>query len=75
MVPNLFILLMKNSDYTSYFKKVDETLMKVDQETLDKLVKAILDCRERGNSIYIFGNGGSAATASHVTGDFLKGIS
>ena len=34
-----------------------------------------MTCREKGNTVYIFGNGGSAATASHVTGDFLKGIS
>ncbi len=66
---------MKNSDYTAYFDKVAETLQKVDQQVLDNLVKVILDCRDRGNTIYIFGNGGSAATASHVAGDFLKGIS
>ena len=66
---------MKNSDYTAYFDKVAETLKKLDQSVLDNLVKVILDCRERGNTIYIFGNGGSAATASHVAGDFLKGIS
>ena len=66
---------MKKSDYTAYFDKVAETLKKLDQSVLDNLVKVILDCRERGNTIYIFGNGGSAATASHVAGDFLKGIS
>ncbi|MFO7655635.1 MAG: SIS domain-containing protein [Bacteroidales bacterium] len=66
---------MKNSDYTSYFNKVADTLKKIDQGTLDKMVQAIFDCRENGNTIYIFGNGGSAATASHVAGDFMKGIS
>lgn len=74
-VQNLFILPMKNSDYTAYFNKVADTLNKLDQDILNNLVKVILDCRDRGNSIYIFGNGGSAATASHVAGDFLKGIS
>ena len=66
---------MKKSDYTAYFDKVAETLKKLDQSVLNNLVKVILDCRNRGNTIYIFGNGGSAATASHVAGDFLKGIS
>lgn len=66
---------MKNSDYTIYFNKVADTLKKVDQEALDRLVKIIFECRDRGNTVYIFGNGGSAATASHVAGDFLKGIS
>ncbi len=74
-VQNLFILPMKNSDYTAYFDKVAETLKKVDQDVLEDLVKIIFECRDRGNTIYIFGNGGSAATASHVAGDFLKGIS
>ncbi|MBN2213037.1 MAG: SIS domain-containing protein [Bacteroidales bacterium] len=66
---------MKNSDYTAYFDKVAATLKKIDQDILEKLVKVILECRDRGNTIYIFGNGGSAATASHVAGDFMKGIS
>jgi D-sedoheptulose 7-phosphate isomerase len=66
---------MKNSDYTAYFDKVATTLKKIDQDVLNRLVKVIMDCRERGNTIYIFGNGGSAATASHVAGDFMKGIS
>jgi D-sedoheptulose 7-phosphate isomerase len=74
-VQNLFILPMKNSDYTAYFEQVSETLKKLDQNVLDNLVKIILECRDRGNTIYIFGNGGSAATASHIAGDFLKGIS
>ena len=74
-VQNLFILPMKNSDYTAYFDKVAATLKKIDQDVLENLVRVILDCRDRGNTVYIFGNGGSAATASHVAGDFLKGIS
>jgi D-sedoheptulose 7-phosphate isomerase len=74
-VQNLFILPMKNSDYTAYFEQVSETLKKLDQNVLENLVKIILECRDRGNTIYIFGNGGSAATASHIAGDFLKGIS
>jgi D-sedoheptulose 7-phosphate isomerase len=38
-------------------------------------VETLLQTRDNENTIFIFGNGGSAATASHVTGDFLKGIS
>ena len=68
-------MAMNNFDYTTYFDKVAETLKKVDQNALNKLVQVIFDCRDRGNTIYVFGNGGSAATASHVAGDFLKGIS
>ncbi len=35
----------------------------------------ILSSFENGTKIYIFGNGGSAATASHFANDFNKGIS
>jgi|SRR5512133_1693658 D-sedoheptulose 7-phosphate isomerase len=66
---------MKNSDLNTYFDKVSETLKQLDTSAIIKLVDRLLTARERGNHIFIFGNGGSGATASHVTGDFLKGIS
>jgi D-sedoheptulose 7-phosphate isomerase len=66
---------MKNSEFNSYFNKVSDTLGQIDTDSLMKLVNLLLKTREEGNHIYIFGNGGSGATASHVTGDFLKGIS
>lgn len=63
------------TEFQDYFKRVSDTLDKLDISSLDKLVDLIMECRDRGNTIYVFGNGGSAATASHVAGDFLKGIS
>lgn len=74
-VRNLFILLMKKSDLSAYFNHVSDTLRRIDQEAVLKLVGWLLEARDAGNTIFIFGNGGSGATASHVTGDFLKGIS
>lgn len=66
---------MKNSDFTEYFEKVSATLKIVDINAISKVAELLLRARENGNGIFIFGNGGSGATASHVTGDFLKGIS
>ena len=66
---------MKTSDFNNYFNRVSDTLAQLDINTLEKVVNLLMTCRENGNTVYIFGNGGSAATASHVTGDFLKGIS
>jgi D-sedoheptulose 7-phosphate isomerase len=66
---------MKNSEYGDYFKKLADTLDKVDTGAIEKLAGMLMEAREHGNTIFIFGNGGSGATASHVTGDFLKGIS
>lgn len=66
---------MKNFKFEGYFSNVSETLKKIDTSKVEKLVDLLLQAREQERTIYIFGNGGSGATASHVTGDFLKGIS
>ena len=60
--------------YTEYFKQVSETLTKINVTELEAVSQAIIDCYKRDGMIYIFGNGGSSATASHVAGDYLKGI-
>ncbi len=64
-----------NEHFSNYFDKVTETLSRVDIEAINKFIDRIYECYEKGNTVYIFGNGGSAATASHVAGDFMKGIS
>jgi D-sedoheptulose 7-phosphate isomerase len=74
-VQNLFILLMKNNEFTDYFARVSDTLSRVDTEAVMQLVSMLLKARQNENTVFVFGNGGSGATASHVTGDFLKGIS
>jgi D-sedoheptulose 7-phosphate isomerase len=66
---------MKNFEFDAYFTRVSETLDKLDLNSLEKFVDVILEAREKENTIFIFGNGGSGATASHVAGDFIKGIS
>jgi D-sedoheptulose 7-phosphate isomerase len=66
---------MKNSEFTNYFSRLSETLKKLDIQVIEQFVDALLQARDTENTVFIFGNGGSAATASHVTGDFLKGIS
>lgn len=38
-----------------------------------RAAEILLDCRDRGATVYIFGNGGSAATASHFACDLAKG--
>lgn len=64
-----------NAHFTSYFEKVSHTLQKIDMDSMNMAVEAMLRCYENGGTMFIFGNGGSGATASHVAGDFIKGIS
>jgi len=47
----------------------------LDISQINQAINAILDARERNATIFIMGNGGSAATASHMAGDFAKGVS
>jgi D-sedoheptulose 7-phosphate isomerase len=64
-----------NNPFSAYFEKLKETLDKLDLEPIGKVVEILLKCRDDRGTMYIFGNGGSAANASHIAGDFLKGIS
>jgi D-sedoheptulose 7-phosphate isomerase len=66
---------MKSSEFKAYFSRLSETIDKLDIQTIEQLVEFLLRARDHENTVFIFGNGGSAATASHITGDFLKGIS
>jgi D-sedoheptulose 7-phosphate isomerase len=61
--------------YKSYFERLKATLDKIDINSIENVVEILLNCRENQGTMYIFGNGGSAANASHIAGDFLKGIS
>ena len=58
---------------TNYAGQVASDLMRTDFEKLAQIAALILKTKERGNRIYIAGNGGSAATASHMANDLLKG--
>lgn len=59
----------------SYIDKEIRTLQSLDLAEINRAVNAILEVRERGGIIYTMGNGGSAATASHMVCDLAKGTS
>ena len=40
---------------------------------LTKVAGQLLDCYRRGSTVFIIGNGGSAATASHFACDIANG--
>lgn len=65
--------------YTSYINDYIELETKVlktlDVDAIDKALCLLEDCLEQERNIYIFGNGGSSATASHFQNDFNKGVS
>lgn len=58
----------------SYYKREIAAINALNLEEIEAAVGAIRDAYEREATIYSFGNGGSAATASHFVCDFNKGI-
>jgi D-sedoheptulose 7-phosphate isomerase len=68
---------MENNTETpaSYLTALQQTLNALDLQAVEKAAAEILNTYHQGKCIYIFGNGGSGATASHMTGDFIKGVS
>lgn len=58
-----------------YYEKEIAAINALDFDAVEEAVEAIKAAYERQATIYIFGNGGSAATASHFICDFNKGIS
>lgn len=66
-------------DYTSKIKEYialeKETIDKLDIIAINDAINLIVEAYENKCNIYIFGNGGSSATASHYQNDFNKGIS
>ena len=59
----------------NYFKDLNSTLEKIDIDVFINLKNILENARESGNNIYVFGNGGSGSTASHMVCDIVKGCS
>ncbi|HUW41684.1 MAG TPA: SIS domain-containing protein [Rectinemataceae bacterium] len=63
------------AEIDGYFERLKQTIDRVSRAEVDAFMNLLLDALERGSRIYIMGNGGSAATASHYAADFNKGLS
>lgn len=64
-----------NNEINDYFQHVTKTLESLDREHLGSFVGMLLQTYHNDANIFIFGNGGSGANASHICGDFVKGVS
>ena len=63
------------AEITAYFEKEKAVLDSIDRNDLNMLMNVLMQAKDEGRTIFIMGNGGSAATASHFCCDFNKGIS
>lgn len=59
----------------TYRDQLIETLNGLDLTKVDQAIAWLAEARDNGRTIYMTGNGGSAASASHFVCDMLKGAS
>jgi D-sedoheptulose 7-phosphate isomerase len=57
---------------TEYFQRLNEVLSKLDYQKIVDVMQVIEDAYNDSRSIYVFGNGGSGANASHFCEDLAK---
>lgn len=57
----------------NYFSTLAATIRDLPMKDLDRTIEAIMKAYERRSTVYLFGNGGSAALASHHACDLAKG--
>lgn len=58
-----------------YIEMEKNVLDSLDSDSIDEVMIVLESARLNGQRIFIYGNGGSASTASHMECDFNKGIS
>jgi len=62
-------------DIEAYFTKLKNTIDKLPIERINDLMNILVKAKNEEKTIFIMGNGGSSATASHFVCDFNKGVS
>lgn len=58
---------------TRYISEVSATLKMIPIDNITQVVELLDGARQKAKRVFIFGNGGSAATASHFAADLSKG--
>lgn len=56
--------------FNDYRKRLNNLLDQVELDILEKVIATMVTAFKKGKTVYICGNGGSAATASHIQADF-----
>ena len=60
---------------SAYIDKLQKTLAATDVAVLNVAIEMVREAWEHGRQVFLFGNGGSAATASHLVCDLQKSVS
>jgi len=65
--------MITSFDVSSYLEELSKTIQGLPLQSINDLVEVFLQAYDSGRTIFLFGNGGSAALASHMTCDLGKG--
>ena len=60
--------------FADYSRRLQDVLSSADWSGVHQLAQALLESWQKGQRVFICGNGGSAANAIHLANDFLYGI-
>ena len=63
------------NEIKTYIRMEIDVLMQLDVDAINEAMNLLSETLKAEKNVYIFGNGGSAATASHFANDFNKGVS
>ena len=63
---------MNSDNFINYTKRLNLAFSKIDQSSIEKVLSVLNQSFESGARIWIAGNGGSAATASHFATDLSR---
>ena len=65
---------MMRHDIEHYWHEIAILAQSMPYDTICQVAETLLECHQRGGTIFVIGNGGSAATASHFVCDLAKGV-
>ena len=57
---------------SNYIENLQKTLTRLPKEPIRQVVRVLHEARQNHRQVFIFGNGGSASTASHFACDLAK---
>ena len=56
----------------TYLSEVAQVVERLDRDSIERVVRLLIDTRAKGGRLFILGVGGSAGNASHAVNDFRK---
>ncbi len=57
---------------TDYFRRVADVLPMIPAEPVERIIKIMTDAQVHQRTVFMIGNGGSSANASHIVNDLVK---